>query len=283
MLGNEGDELELPRVRTVLLYSLLQNEKLDEAHYMSIFKAYLEHGAKYIDLSYEEHVIDGLKTSWTRTKSDAFLLCMKAALNYDNTSPEYVRLLRLAVREDESMKKGIELLLDEITSHIAPEQTLDELEKHKETILATIKEAINAGNFDVATTLITEYENIVGLDAPICSAKAIVLMVEGRFDDAENVILDGLKIYAKNSDLLYNAGYLYEVQGKPLQALAYYEKAKQYTDDLKLIKEAKEAIDRCQVSSSSKYSGQEEIEKEQELTSVSELLMKKYFAKENKK
>ena len=62
------------------------------------------------------------------------------------------------------------------------------------------------------------YQDIVGVDAKACSIKSVILMVEQRFEEARQVILEGLKLEPDNSDLLYNMEYLNDLLGQAGQA-----------------------------------------------------------------
>ena len=237
-----ADKHEVLRIRTLVLYSLLQDDKLAENVYRNIFDLYIKNGIQFVSLSYQSFIIDNLRVSWTRSNSDGFLLYMKAALEHEKSSPEYIRLLRLALRQDEVMKRGIEFLLEDVNNQLSNQSVMEELELHKETILSTIKDALNTGTFDLARDLIDEYEDIVGLDASICSAKAIVLMVENRFEEAEAVLQRGLELEPNNADLLFNMGYLNETQNNLTRASQYYKHARMSTDDRELHKELDELI-----------------------------------------
>ena len=67
-------------------------------------------------------------------------------------------------------------------------------------------------------------------------------MQEGNLDEAEKILLQGIKIDPYNIDLLFNAGYLYQSLGNFDKAVYYYGKVKDISDDDGLIEEVQEIL-----------------------------------------
>ena len=211
--GVAMDDSDSLRVQVSILHSLLQFGKLKDVEYEKIFKAYIKTGVRYLELSYHPDILGEERVSWMKSNIDAFLLYMRLAEKSDQSGPDYIRNLRLALKQDESMKRGIEILLEEIKSQLK-DSAAKELEVHKETIIQNIEDSINSGDIDTAKVLVKEYENIVDIDVELCSAKAIIFIIEKRLDEAKEVLLKGLKLDPLNSDLLYNMEYLNELENK---------------------------------------------------------------------
>lgn len=227
---------EEKRVKTGLSYGLLQNDALCDQKYMEVFKLYVECGINFLESSYNSEILDKALVSWIRTGADGFLLYMRLACNADKASVDYVRFLRLGLGEDASMKRGIDLLLAEVQEGLVTSE-LDELDKLKKSVQETIKEAINAGELETAVALINEYEDTVGVDAPLYSAKGIIYMIDGQLEEAEKVFLAGLELEPNNSDLLYNLGYLSEAIHDLAKANLYFQQALLATSDFSLKQE----------------------------------------------
>lgn len=218
------DFSQVYRIKTAALYALLLQDTLLGEDYKNFFKLYLEVGIKYVEACYNPRILDIGDTSWARTGADGFLFKMRKALNMEKTSAEYIQYLREALVIDPSIKKGIELLLQDVQEKlVSPEQR--EFSSLKKQVQGAIENAISSGDLQTAKSLIQEYEEIVGLDARICSAKGIIFMMEGRFDRAREIFLTGLELDPNNADILYNFGYLYEITEKPTRALRYYTQA----------------------------------------------------------
>ena len=212
------------RIKTAVLYAALQQDAWSEKDYAYLWSAFLDVGIKYVEACYNPRILDIGDTSWARTGADGFLFKMRKALNMEKTSTEYIQYLREALVIDPSIKKGIELLLQDVQEKlVSPEQR--EFSSLKKQVQGAIENAISSGDLQTAKSLIQEYEEIVGLDARICSAKGIIFMMEGRFDRAREIFLTGLELDPNNADILYNFGYLYEITEKPTAALRYYTQA----------------------------------------------------------
>jgi len=90
---------------------------------------------------------------------------------------------------------------------------------------------IEKGNLDNANKLIKEYEEVVSSDLEIYSMKAVMSMMIGDKDRAEDLLLEGLLIDGKSFDLLYNLAYLYQSKGQNELAIEYYKKSLQNAAD----------------------------------------------------
>lgn len=203
--------LQAKRIKTAVLYVLLQQDDLADEDYEYFFQMYVEVGIEYMEASYHPNVLDGGEISWTKTSVDGFLLIMRLAARVDKNGVEYIRLLREALVQDGTMKRGIELLLNKVQNQFVVEP-VNELKTLKDSVMCSIKEAINSGELETAVALVNEYEDIVGLDAQLASAKGIILMVNGRFDEARKLFSKGLELDPGNSDLAYNLDYLSKMQ-----------------------------------------------------------------------
>ncbi len=234
---------EAVRIRTGLLYGLLLENTLEDDEYLAIFRQYIELGTQYIEVSYHEDLLNDLAVTWLRNGADAFLMFLRGAQKREKHSVDYVRLLRLALAQDESMNRGIELLIQEVEEQLGTSQN-KELEELKESIQGEIKKALNQGELETTVALINQYEDAVGLDAPLCGAKGIVYMIEGQLSQAETVFLEGLRFNPDDADLLYNLGYLAEEQGRNREAFDYYSKALENVQDEEFGVELNESIQR---------------------------------------
>ena len=208
LLYHYHDRSEVSRVHTAILYSVLQQgHALDDENYRFYFQKYLEAGVAFVEKCYDTSILDAGRATWARTSADGFLFVMRRALSKEKTSAEYVQCLREALVNDERMKRGIEFLLEEVQDElVSPERA--EIDVLKNSVREAIKEAINKGELDTAVYFINEYEDIVGVDAPLCAFKGIMFMIDGDLEEARNAFLLGLELEPENEDLLYNLSYL---------------------------------------------------------------------------
>lgn len=248
LLHDYKEDSEVLRVKCAALYALLQQEKdLSNEDYMHYFQMYIDVGIAYVEHCYNPKVLDMESISWARVSADGFLFVMRKIQRIDKNSVEYIRYLREALAQDETMEQGIDLLLQEVQEELTSPK-LDELSTLKKSIQNAIKEAINAGELETATALIDEYEDVVGIDAPLCSAKGIVYMIDGRLEEAESILLAGIAVEPDNPDLLYNLGYLRESSGSYREAFDYYSKASKFVADPAFRDELNQAFARISPS-----------------------------------
>lgn len=270
------------RIKANLAYGFLLNGKLDEKLYREFFQIYLNGGILFLEANYQIDVLDNARIAWMRTATDAFLLYMRLAHAVPTDSAEHVRYLRLALKQDKNMKRGVNILLEKVKENLGnPEQ--DKMKELQLSAQNAIKENINTGELSLAITLINEYERVFGLDAPVYSAKGIIHLIDGQIAEAESVFLEGLKLDPSNADLLYNLGYLAEEQGHSREAFDYYSKALEHTEDLVFENEILDSLMRLRSSIYIVKGGQEsKLENISSLVDEQLLILKKSLARGRK-
>ncbi|WP_291571665.1 glycosyltransferase [Clostridium sp. UBA4548] len=109
----------------------------------------------------------------------------------------------------------------------------NEVEIIKREIKDNIINLINSNRLAEAKELIGQYKLKVIDDLEISSIMAVIYINEGKFNEAEQILRDGLKQQSNNFDLMYNLAYLYEntdLKCLPL-ALSYYKRCWAITED----------------------------------------------------
>lgn len=101
-----------------------------------------------------------------------------------------------------------------------------DMNKIKAQIRDNINILVNRGNLQEAKALINEYKKMEAGDIEIYSMNAVIAIMEGDLETAEETINSGLKIENNNFDLLYNLAYVYEQKGEYNKALIYYKRAR---------------------------------------------------------
>lgn len=104
------------------------------------------------------------------------------------------------------------------------------------------KELIESGELELAKELVEKYKDLLKDDAEIYSMRAVIAMMAGKTEEAENILLEGCKIDKYNFDLLYNLGYLYENNDRYNEALNCYEKAKLYCNDIEANRDLEDKL-----------------------------------------
>ncbi|KOS00993.1 tetratricopeptide repeat protein, partial [Paenibacillus polymyxa] len=81
-----------------------------------------------------------------------------------------------------------------------------EMEQQKKIFKEHIELLINNGEIEQSKDLICQFETLDPYDADIWSMKAIILFIEGKYDEAEDLLWKGVDLDNKNKDILYNLG-----------------------------------------------------------------------------
>lgn len=275
-LHEHSDIDELHRIRTAILYAVVVQEKdIDDLDYKGWFEMYLDAGVRHLETCYRSEILDR-GVSWAKTAADGFLFVMRKIRDIDRCTVEYVRGLREALAQDQSMKRGIDVLLKDVQDELSkPEQ--DELEILKESVRTAIQECIDTGELDTAVMLINEYEDIVGIDGPLCAAKGIVHIINGDVGKAEDIFLTGIGIEPENPDLLYNLGYLKEISGSKREAFGYYSRAFEVVTDEEFREELVQALGRVSPKSPVHQNGDGRRLMEEQASTLKELLRGKGY------
>ncbi len=87
----------------------------------------------------------------------------------------------------------------------------EELKALKTKAKNNINVLISNGLFTEAKKYLQEYKEIFKDDIEVYSIESILLILEGRIEDAKGLISEGLTKECSNFDLIYNLGYLYEI------------------------------------------------------------------------
>lgn len=100
------------------------------------------------------------------------------------------------------------------------------MNKIKKQFKENINLLINNGNLEEANSLMIEYKKLVPDDIENYSICAVIAILEGKLEEAEELLKEGLSKDDTNFDLLYNLGYLYEQINNITEALATYNIAR---------------------------------------------------------
>lgn len=107
----------------------------------------------------------------------------------------------------------------------------DSMDAMKIQFKNNIQMLINDGKLDDAKNLLEEYKKIITQDIEIYSMESVIEIMKGNFDDAAEIIKEGLIIESNNVDLLYNYAYIQELNSNIEEALKYYRFAYRSADE----------------------------------------------------
>ncbi|MBV7272252.1 TDP-N-acetylfucosamine:lipid II N-acetylfucosaminyltransferase [Clostridiaceae bacterium UIB06] len=220
--NKEENNFNQIRVNRALKRYIIAFDKMNDNEFSQIFKSYISDGTIYISEVYSKRIIEEERIFDLKNDEEAFLIYMyKAEYVKDSNESEYVKYLRKALRSFPEMKKGIEILLNELKE----KQNFmnDEMEILRRQLKENIRALIESENMQEAKALINEYRKMVFNDIDIYSMNAVIAIMEGNLLEAESILKNGLKKDCNNFDLNYNLAYLYEQKGLYLKAIETYE------------------------------------------------------------
>ncbi|RMD04334.1 glycosyltransferase [Clostridium autoethanogenum] len=168
---NVNSNFYTERVKIILERFILVLDKIDEKTYKNVFNDYVQCGTDYINTIYNREVLDERIIYDVKNDEEVFFIFMNKANEVkDYDEKEYIRYLRKALAVYPFMKKGIEMLLNELKNEM--NATSDEFEDDKVKVKNTIKALIENNKLNEANKVIQEYENIVKDDMEIVFLKS---------------------------------------------------------------------------------------------------------------
>ncbi|KIL09039.1 UNVERIFIED_ORG: sulfatase [Clostridium botulinum] len=87
-----------------------------------------------------------------------------------------------------------------------------------------IQKLIENENLEEAISIINKYENIYPYDLDIYTIKATIFFYNGKYEEAEKLLIDRYYKYEYNFEINYNLGIIYYYKGEYKKALEYFLK-----------------------------------------------------------
>jgi len=115
--------------------------------------------------------------------------------------------------------------------------------------------AIETMDVKNALKLFEKHQDEHGNEPAFIAAQAILCVQTQELETARDILLDGIEKHPDNADLLYNIGYVYHSLGLGAQALVFYNRSMENTEDADLIGELKQLCDDIKSSSKQYPSG----------------------------
>lgn len=177
-LGIYNDkDIETIRVNKIYERTLLIIDKIDDTRYRNIFYRFIEEGTLYIKSIYSMQVIDGEMVYDLKNDEEAFMLyLLKGREAKYNSVNIYISFLKKALEVYPYMKKGIELLKEDLERELNPINS--ELEQYKAQVKGAIQSLILNGDINNAKAIIAEYEEVIKDDTEIILLKSKIALKE---------------------------------------------------------------------------------------------------------
>lgn len=244
--GDKEDFNSLKINKELFRYVILLN-KLDNEQFRYSFLKYIDIGIKYINIVYSPFILENEIYQECRTEEEEFFILIGKAKQYEKSDKKlYLQYLRNALEVYPNMKDGIKLFLKEVNDISDKQDT--EMEENKIKVKKNISGLINTKNIAEAKKLIGEYESIIKDDPEIISMKAVILIMDGKIQEAELILKEGLVKNSHNFDLNYNLAYIYEQTREFDKAIKSYNIAEDCCNDNILKEDIVHKIEKIRAS-----------------------------------
>jgi glycosyltransferase involved in cell wall biosynthesis len=126
------------------------------------------------------------------------------------------------------------------------DQMKNDMDLLKKQLKDNIQKLIDSDDLKDARQIVEQYKGTDKGDIEAYSMDAVILIMENKFDEAQEVLREGLNIDESNFDLNYNLGYIYEQKKNFRQALWYYNRALHNCGDENAVKEINQIMKKIQ-------------------------------------
>ena len=159
-------------------------------------------------------------------------------MNKNKDLLKYISDIKKLVNSHREYKDGINILINKFKNEFNENEELKSLKKQYKSI---VENSIQLGNFDEATLMIKEYENMFNKDNDILNMKGIIAMHLENFDEAELLFKEST-ILEINYNVIFNIAYLKETIGDIVEARKFYERIIGNCEDESIVCDARERI-----------------------------------------
>ncbi|MCC3869512.1 glycosyltransferase [Terrisporobacter mayombei] len=214
--------------------------------YEKIFYMYITYRYNFIKQVYNPNLSDEEIICLLKDKDDEFVVKINLVQKLKDKEPlKYIKKIKKLILDNEKYKKAIEILIDKFIKDI---NESEQIKKLKIQYKLLIENSINAGNIKDALIMINEYENMYSEDIEIINMKSIVCLLNNNYKEAEKLLKKSFILNFTNINTIFNIAYLKEVKHENKEAIMFYNKIMDISEDESLILEAKEKIKLLQES-----------------------------------
>lgn len=218
----------------LLKYGNLRNDK-----YEKIFLLYIKYNYDFIKNTYNDNLSDEDIITILKDKNDIFTIKLNILqMNKNKDLLKYISDIKKLVNSHREYKDGINILINKFKNEFNENEELKSLKKQYKSI---VENSIQLGNFDEATLMIKEYENMFNKDNDILNMKGIIAMHLENFDEAELLFKEST-ILEINYNVIFNIAYLKETIGDIVEARKFYERIIGNCEDESIVCDARERI-----------------------------------------
>ncbi|SNS49095.1 Glycosyl transferase family 2 [Anaerovirgula multivorans] len=214
---------ETSKIEKIVCGALLSYGEMEDKEYLGVFKRYIHYGVYDLEETYHRDIIQQESINRVKTDEDVFFLLMLKAYEFKDTEQaNYIRYLRKALKVYPMQKKGIELMMQDEKKKA---DKTSEFEHYRNKVKEQINSLIGNGRLENAAKLLDEYADIAKDDISIYALRSMIAIVKENWEDAEEILKEGLLLEPTDFDLLCNAAYLCETKNQIQLAINLYQQA----------------------------------------------------------
>lgn len=238
--SSHEDDIAINKTFMVLSKALLIWDEINGKDYGVVLNLYVHNGIRLIKKVYSSYILDNEIILEVKNSEHEFLVYMYKAEKVKNDKAKYLRYLKMALRAYPQMKEAINYILDNIKEEEQIESV--KIQELKKQLIDNINVLLSNGQLVDVKNIIENYKKMFSHDVDICSVESVMLIMEEKYEEAEDILLKALSIDEDNVDLLYNLGYIYKIQGKNELSYRYYKKIMDNCIDAQLLGEVSEIL-----------------------------------------
>lgn len=241
-LLKEPNTLNLNKLNiySCLLKALLEGGSFDNEKYEKIFYMYITYRYSFIKQVYNKNLSDEEIIYLLKDKEEEFVVKINSMQKLKEKDPiKYIKEIKILITDNEQYKKAIQILIDKLSKSFNESREIKELKKQYKLL---IENNIKLGNINDALTMINEYETMYYEDCELLNMKAIIYLLNNNYEKSEILLKKSFILDCSNVNTIFNIAYLKEVKHEKKEAIMFYDKIINTSEDDKLILEAKEKI-----------------------------------------
>lgn len=220
--------------------ALLDSNGFCSDKYEKTFYMYINYRYNVIKQIYNPHLSDEELLDLLKDKEDVFIIKYILTEKLKDTEPlKYIKEIRTLVLENSEYKKAIEILVDKFNKNI---NECKEIKKLKEEYKKLIENSVNTGNINDALYMINEYEDIYYEDTETLNIKSIISLLNNNYEEAELLLKKSLFLDHINISTFFNIAYLKELKNDKEEAIMFYKKIVDLSEEESEVLEAKDKI-----------------------------------------
>lgn len=226
--------------------NLLMGDGFYSDKYENIFYMYIKYRYDFIKQIYNQNLSDEEILYFLKDKEDRFVVKFNLVQNLKDKDPlKYIKEIKNLIVDNKEYKKAIEILIDKFSKNINESEEIKKLKKQYKSL---IENSINIGNINDSLIMMNEYETVYCEDSEILNMKSIISLLKNNYEEAEFLLKKSLLLDSINVNTIFNIAYLKEVKGEKDEAIMFYKKIIDMSEEKSLILEVKEKIKLIQES-----------------------------------